>query len=46
MAFTAFANTGPADHADAGRRRKSYVALFLLLPGASSTWRSPMSRRC
>ncbi len=33
MAFTAFANTGPAEHADAGRRRKSYVALFLLLPG-------------
>jgi spermidine/putrescine transport system permease protein len=33
MAFTAFANTGPAELADAGRRRKSYVALFLLLPG-------------
>jgi spermidine/putrescine transport system permease protein len=33
MAFTAFANTGPAEVADAGRRRKSFVALFLLLPG-------------
>ena len=33
MAFGAFANTGPAEQADAGRRRKSYVALFLLLPG-------------
>ena len=33
MAFSAFANTGPAEHSDAGRRRRSFVALFLLLPG-------------
>ena len=37
MAFTAFANTGPAEVADAGRRRKSYVALLLLLPGVTTS---------